>query len=325
MPCYHPIRAWRSRDGRNASGAWPLVFDIKDGYADKEVIVPCGRCIGCRLDRSRDWAVRCMHESSMWPDNVFLTLTYDDAHMPDDGSLRKKDFQDFMKRLRKHFESRKIRFFHCGEYGGKLGRPHYHAIVFNLDFDDKYEYKLASDGSQLWISDTLNQIWGKGFCIIGAVTFESCAYVARYIMKKMTGEDSYLHYVDPDTGVIKSKEYVTMSRRPGIGGDWFQKYHSDVFPRGYVLSNGHPASPPRYYEKELDKLNHSAYLSYKDKLAKIARERKNNWDNTPDRLQMRENIALLNSQKLVRPLDSAIVQRYSSYVELAEEEGKGND
>lgn len=322
MPCFHPLRAWRSRHGKNANGSWPLVFNLDDGYADREVIVPCGRCIGCRLDRSRDWAVRCMHESSLYDENVFITLTYDDAHLPIDNSLCKKHYQDFMKRLRFAFPDRKIRYFHCGEYGGKRGRPHYHAILFNMDFPDKVPYKRAPSGDQLYISQQLNDLWTHGYCIIGGVTFESCAYVARYIMKKQTGEQSYLHYLDPLTGVIKEREYVTMSRRPGIGGDWFDRYHGDVFPRGYVLSNGHPARPPRYYQNELDKINHEDYLNYKNKSANIAVRYKDSPDNHPDRLTTREELAFIRADQLIRPLDDQVIQQLGSYVDLAESEGK---
>uniref|UniRef100_A0AAU8AXM0 Replication initiator protein n=2 Tax=Dulem virus 149 TaxID=3145626 RepID=A0AAU8AXM0_9VIRU len=339
MPCYHPIQAWRSRQGRNSNGSWPLVFNRDDGYPDMEVIVPCGRCIGCRLDKSRDWAVRCMHESSLWDSNLFLTLTYDDAHLPIDNGLDKTHFQKFMKRLRKwvfdpnglgrvpqyeYFEDDQkhlingVRFFHCGEYGGKRGRPHYHAIIYNLDFPDKVPYKLAPSGDQLYVSQTLNDLWGFGYCIIGGVTFESCAYVARYIMKKQTGELSFLHYLDPVTGVIRQKEYITMSRAPGIGGQWFERYHDDVFPRGYVLSNGYPAQPPRYYVNLLDKKNHQDYLTYKNKRANIANRYKGAPDNHPDRLFTREQLASIRADQLVRPLDDQVIQQLSSYVDIAE-------
>ncbi len=320
MPCFHPITAWRSRAGKNENGSWPLVFNEKDGYSDYKVLVPCGRCVGCRLDRSRDWAVRLMHESSLYDSNLFVTLTYDNAHLPLDGSLNKKHFQDFMKRLRKEFSDVKIRYFHCGEYGGKYGRPHYHAILFNLDFSDKLPYKLAPDGSQLYISNHLNRLWSHGFCVIGGVTFESCAYVARYIMKKQTGEGSEFSYLDPATGLIRQKEYITMSRRPGIGGAWFKKYHSDVFPRGFVLSNGHPARPPRFYVDQLDKMNHEDCLTYKNKCASIGKSKQNCPDNHPDRLCTREQLALLRTDQLVRPLDANSVSGIDSYVDLLEKE-----
>lgn len=137
MPCYHPLTGYRSKSGRDPkSGKWPLTFDLSNAYIDMPVTVPCGQCIGCRLDKSRDWAVRCLHEASLYQDNCFITLTYDDAHLDPLGSLNKDDFVKFMKRLRFQYGP-KIRFFHCGEYGTLLNRPHHHACIFNFDFYDK--------------------------------------------------------------------------------------------------------------------------------------------------------------------------------------------
>ena len=152
-------------------------------------MVPCGQCIGCRLERSRQWAIRCVHEASLHTDNCFITLTYSPDCLPSDGSLNHDDFQKFFKRLRKHIAPKKIRYYMCGEYGedlqqpSKLGRPHFHACLFGLDFDDKQLY-IVRDDVKLYTSATLEKIWGKGFVTIGDVTFESAAYVARYIAKK---------------------------------------------------------------------------------------------------------------------------------------------
>ena len=131
MPCYTPLKGWRSQE-RTESGKRAITFRLREGYADMPVDVPCGQCIGCRLERSRQWAVRCMHEASLYENNCFITLTYNEDHIPSDGSLKKDHFQKFMKRLRKKFGAG-IRFFHCGEYGAELSRPHYHAILFNFD------------------------------------------------------------------------------------------------------------------------------------------------------------------------------------------------
>jgi hypothetical protein len=134
MPCYFPITAWRSKDGKNEAGKWPVVFKPTAGYLDKELKLPCGRCIGCRLERSRQWAVRCVHEASLHEKNCFITLTYSPENLPKDGSLDVSHFQKFMKRFRKRFGPG-IRFFHCGEYGESLSRPHYHACIFGFDFE----------------------------------------------------------------------------------------------------------------------------------------------------------------------------------------------
>ena len=152
MPCFHPITAYYSRV-ENPSGKRSLVFNSDKALVDVPMQVPCGRCIGCRLDRSRDWALRCVHEASLYEFNCFITLTFDDSKLPtcndcrkvescvanrDAGSsLRVCDFQNFMKRLRQFVAPVKIKFFHCGEYGAKLSRPHHHACLFGYDFPDK--------------------------------------------------------------------------------------------------------------------------------------------------------------------------------------------
>ena len=153
MVCYHPITAWRSLEGRGANGKWPLVFNKRDGYCDLEVQVPCGQCVGCRLERSRQWAIRCVHEASLHSRNCFITLTYDDAHLPG-ISLVPRDYVLFMKRLRKMFGAG-IRFFHCGEYGSINFRPHHHAIIFNFDFEDKVLWSVRS-GVRLYRSAALS-------------------------------------------------------------------------------------------------------------------------------------------------------------------------
>ena len=102
MACYHPIKAYRARR-LNPSGKRGIVFNIKDGYEDMPVELPCGQCMGCRLEHSRQWAIRMMHEASQYENNCFITLTYDNEHLPPDGSLQLSHFQDFFKRFRKKF------------------------------------------------------------------------------------------------------------------------------------------------------------------------------------------------------------------------------
>ena len=141
MPCYSPLIAWRAKH-INPSGKTSLVFNQRDAaQPDDPVQLPCGQCIGCRLEKSRQWAMRIAHESSLYDQNCFLTLTFSDEHLPQNLSVSKRDLQLFMKRLRKHFAPRKIRFFQCGEYGELNMRPHYHSILFNVDFPDKYLWR----------------------------------------------------------------------------------------------------------------------------------------------------------------------------------------
>ena len=235
------------------------LFPVTIGYSDLEVQVPCGRCIGCRLERSRKWAMRCVHEASMHKDNCFITLTYDDFHLDPSGSLNVEDYQLFMKRLRKHFGSG-VRFFHCGEYGELYGRPHHHAILFNCDFYDKeLIFHNVKTGFNLYSSNLLGTLWPFGLHSIGNVSFESCAYVARYIMKKVTGDlaDSHYETVDLSTGEVSARvpEFNRMSLKPGIGADWIKRYNKDVYPRDVVIARGHESKPPRYYDKFLQRFD----------------------------------------------------------------------
>lgn len=168
MSCFHPLTAWKSRDPDDIgkTGKVKLVFKRELGYPNTEVQIACGQCIGCRLDKARAWAIRCVHESSLYRSNIFVTLTYDNDHLPLYNSLSKRDLQLFFKRLRKHFPDVKIRYFACGEYGEQFQRPHYHAIIFNLDFADKILFTRSGD-NKLYTSATLAAIWGLGHCLTG--------------------------------------------------------------------------------------------------------------------------------------------------------------
>ncbi|AXL14478.1 replication initiator protein [Microviridae sp.] len=304
MPCFHPLKAYRSKN-LNASGKRGIVFQSSKGLIDMPVTLPCGQCIGCRLERSRQWAIRCYHEASLYSDNCFITLTYNDAHLPSDLSLDLAHFQKFMKRLRKKFGSN-IRFFHCGEYGENFGRPHYHACLFNFDFSDKKIWMRTGKNNStiLYRSETLEKLWPYGYSSIGDVTFQSAAYVARYIMKKVTGEaaDEHYNFVMPDTGEVfyRRPEYTTMSRRPGIGKLWFDKYSDDVFPSDYIIINGKKVKPPKYYDTCYEFSNPIDFKSIKINRNKAVSVHLDN--NTPDRLLIREEIQSLKLTQLKRTL-----------------------
>lgn len=187
--------------------------------------------------------------------NCFITLTYSDENLPLDRSLSKRDFQLFMKRLRKSIAPLKVRFFAGGEYGDLNARPHYHALLFGYDFPDKKFHKHSA-GKPLYTSQALEKLWPNGFALIGDVTFESAAYVASYCHKKLTGTMAALYnHVDAETGEIIgiTPEFGLQSRRPGIGSTWFEKYGNDVYPRDQVIARESPQRPPRYYDKLLSK------------------------------------------------------------------------
>lgn len=301
MPCYFPLHAWKakSRDTQKIS----IVFSRPQSWRGEELRLPCGQCIGCRLEKARQWAVRCMHEASLYDKNCFLTLTYDQKHLPPDGSLHLDHFQRFMKRVRKKFGAG-IRYFHCGEYGEIFARPHYHALLFNHDFSDKRFFSGKSP-NVIYTSDSLSRLWTKGFSVTGDVTFSSAGYVARYSLKKVTGEEAEAHYLG------RKPEYVTMSRRPGIGRGWFEKFREDVYPLDRVVVRGRYSRPPRFYDKLLGADDPSTLA-----LLKIEREKNERFvtdvvggrrivesDSSDRRLAVKEVVKRAEISTLRRPLE----------------------
>lgn len=312
MPCYHPMVAYRSRSGRDPStGKWPIVFNSKEGYLDQKLSIPCGKCIGCRLERSRQWAIRCVHEASLHDHNCFITLTYNNENLirkcgiydeEIDGirqySLNKEDYVLFMKRLRKDIQKRygkQIRFFHCGEYGERFSRPHHHACIFGFDFPDKVLWSVRA-GVKLYRSESLEKIWGLGYCVIGNVTFESAAYVSRYVTKKITGSKADDHYDG------RQPEYITMSRNPGIGSEWFEKYKKDVLCQDKIIMRGGlTMRPPKYYDNKYDLTNPKEMEVIKRRRKKLISES----NTTPERLAVREELQKLKSMNLKRHLEAS--------------------
>ncbi len=277
MPCFKPLEGFRSPSGG-------IVFSRHHSLGLR-MTVPCGQCIGCRLERSRQWAVRCMHESSLHSDTSFVTLTYDDEHLPRFGSLLMDDWQKFFKRLRKRVG--KVRFFGCGEYGEQFGRPHYHACLFGVDFPDKVLWSTRG-GHDCFRSPLLESIWTYGQSEIGSLTFESAAYVARYCVKKVTGKAAEAHYqcVDPETGEMSSRlpEFATMSRRPGIGAGWFHLYADEVYPSDEVIVRGKSSKPPRFYDRLLAAVSPEEMLC----LQRARNRARSREDETVSRLRVRE-------------------------------------
>lgn len=319
MPCYDPVYGYMSTDGG-------FTTSVSVGYKDRRMAVPCGRCVGCRLKKSREWAVRCSHEAAFHKQNCFITLTFDDDNLPFMGSLDVSHPQLFMKRLRQYF-ARKfgiksgIRVYYSGEYGTKFDRPHYHLIVFGVNFDhDKYLFSRTSAGSALYRSPSLESLWPFGFSSVGDVTFESAGYVARYTMKKVCGEQAKDYYArfDVSTGEVfhLKPEFSAMSRDGGVGLPWIKQYLSDVYPSDFIVYNGFKLSPPRFYDNYLEKVNPELYFSIKEKRisAMIAscdflesdkawlKLGVHNYDSTPDRLLVRNECHLSRSSSLVRSL-----------------------
>ncbi len=237
MPCYHPIEVGINRKSIYSTST----------FLDPQ-IVPCGNCIGCRAEQGRQWAVRMMHEARMHPSSLFVTLTLDEEHLNENNELCPQDFSRFIKNLRKT-QDRRISFFGCGEYGERTNRPHYHTLLFGVDFLDRYS-GFDSTRPHVWRSETLEHIWGLGRTEFGAVTMASASYVAGYIRKKVKARDRSrcnLH-----TGELLHPEFSRMSLRPAIGRRWIQRHWRDVYPRDFVVIDGVEAKPPRYYDKFMD-------------------------------------------------------------------------
>lgn len=278
--------------------------------------IACKSCIGCRLHHSREWAIRCTHENQMHEDSSFLTLTYSDEYLPKNNSLILEDMQKFFKRLRDRFKGIKIRYMYCGEYGDTTNRPHYHVLLFGLDFHDKQLHKILNGGHRLYVSDTLHKIWAKGWAYIGSVTFESAAYVARYIDKKVNGPAKESHYAITDkiTGEVidhLKPEYAIASRMKerkdslggGLGTSFFEMYHEDIYPSDEVVIKGKKMRPPTYYDKLLERQNPDLFQEIKEKRKNTLEQLSNDEENSMKRLLTKEKVKLAQISKLIRPLD----------------------
>lgn len=253
MACYHPSKI--NVDRRL----------LGDETRRDAVTVPCGKCRGCRADQGRDWAIRIKHESDLHPDaSWFITLTYDDKHIPgtwpDDertiGSLDPDDVSLFLKRLRKRSGS-KIGYYLCGEYGERSDRPHYHLALFGMRFLDKTMVGERR-GYGVFRSPTLERSWRYGNSEITGLTWKSASYVAGYVSKKVTERANptkhlRVHEVSGEIFEVEP-EFSRMSRRPALGRNWLDKYWKDVYPRDYVVMNGTPFKPPRYYDRRMEEI-----------------------------------------------------------------------
>lgn len=259
--------------------------ELKARYPDS-IMIPCGKCAGCRADYTRQWADRMMLELDHSGKAVFLTLTYDDLHLPqfldpESGqliaTLSKRDWQLFMKSLRKYMRNRgvkELRFYMCGEYGPLHGRPHMHAIIYGIgldDFSDLIQKGVNEFGDAYWISETLEKdIWKRGFCLLADVSWQTMAYVARYVRKKQFGAQD-------DGSVMSRKEpvFCLMSRRPGIGM-YYPIEHPDYLQKSkYYLSDAHGSVEvwmPDVFLKQYEQLDPDGFKKLKAQRLKFAED-----------------------------------------------------
>jgi hypothetical protein len=317
MACYHPIQAYQPPNGER------LTFvknDPRYPYT-KSIKVACGKCIGCRLNKSGDWATRVAAEAQLYENNSFLTLTYNDEKLPENGQLVLRDMQLFFKRLRKKYKGHEpvlganpkqpyqIRYLAAAEYSEEKLRPHYHVCLLNFDFADKKLAKKNKHGQPLYTSKSLDKIWGHGHCWIGDLTYDSAAYVARYVMKKITGDIADEHYTDTnqETGEIfrRKTEFNLMSRKPGIGFPFMLKYQSDIYtPPVKGQSKHHDffrvdkmngtvvRKPSRFFDNKLEEINPDLYKQIKDyREAEMLKAQAANPDEfKQDRLDVKEKV-----------------------------------
>jgi len=243
MQCTSPLTGWRAVEGG-------FTTSLNRAYADRPLTVRCNKCMGCRLHRAYVWAIRCSHEASLYDNNIFVTMTYDDEHLPFGNTLDRKHVQDFLKRLRK--TNKNLRIFYCGEYGGRTDRPHYHALIFNYRPKDEEHFTTRANG-KVYRSDILDKTWGHGLCQYADVNFQTAAYTAGYITKKVGGDIAEEHYqwICEETGEIHQRvpEFQGQSMKPGLGERWIKKYIEDVYPRDLIVLDGKKCKPPRFYDQ----------------------------------------------------------------------------
>lgn len=324
MTCYHPHTAYQaigvvspetgkkiivfsSKDMYKIKHSFALDYDVYKmkgdvyDYSYKSITLPCGNCIGCRLDRAKSWALRNYHEASVSNSACFITLTFGDAATIDNvfrlrqfsslsrskkfaearkrvNTLVRGDFSSFIKRLRKElykgyeyydengvkrfFQLKEgLRFYACGEYGELNSRPHYHALIYNFDFPGK-RYLATERGNVYWTHPVLERAWGFGFVYISDFTINTASYVSRYVTKKINGRLKDEWYQGLEP------EYQVCSNRPGIGRKWFEKFQSDVYPSDEVLfptRSGKKVKmkPPKYYDNLFDKFSPDEFAEVK--------------------------------------------------------------
>lgn len=326
MVCNYPLTRIETYDGKvsftgsyikDAEASKSFGHKLENGKNIKSVtMIPCGQCISCRLNRSRDWANRVMCEAEQYENNYFITLTYADEFLPIKRSynqetgeiitgftLKKEDLQKFNHDLRQYWERKfnhiGIRYYECGEYGSENLRPHYHAIIFNLPYlDDLKLYRITDTGDQLYTSETISKIWRKGYVVIGEVTWESASYVARYVLKKKFGKEADAYYMS----MAKIPEFTTMSLRPGIGYNYYEENKKTIYSTDEIFIKGKNGiigtRPSKYFDRLYEQENPEHY-----KKIKRSRANKNRLNTlvTLDKVITTENIQVkreINGNKI---------------------------
>lgn len=303
MTCYYPRKIYPT-ETTNQKSSW--TFERPSGHSGNHKKVPCKICIGCRLDHRTDWATRMMHEATFHQQSSFVTFTYNNENLPKNGDLVEEHMRNFFKRLRKKLPY-KIRYVYSGEYGKKTSRPHYHAIIFGFSLPDQELVGSNDRGEPLYASEWLDGIWGYGETKTGAVTHQSCGYVAGYMLKdslktsdyyKKDSDGNSIPYscLDTETGELieRPRPFARYSNRPGIGRKWIEKYYTDVFKEKgdcvRVIQDGkiQTRPTPQYYVDVLKKLDPALWAQVVENRENAVIDPKNKNNSTPERLAVRE-------------------------------------
>lgn len=318
MPCYEPIygrlrqtpngikgRAYF--DGKDAdmfkyAGKFPENQRVVGFPAEMLLSIPfkCRKCYGCKKERARQWSLRCVHEASLYERNCFVTLTMSTDFIKSRGhwSVDRADVQKFLKRLRKRFKDVKIRVYYASEYGTRYKRPHYHILLFNVDFDDKVFLKKTQAGSILYTSPTLSELWQYGYHSIGEVTQQSAAYAAQYTMNKLCSHELKQYALKP--------EFQGFSNRPGLGRQWIENNWKEVYPFDSCVVDGYEQKPPEYYDKVFGIISPSILKEVKQE--RLDQAQWNAVHSTYARLQVRMKCAIARSNMFAR---GAVEQAYA--------------
>lgn len=290
MACFYPRTMYPPLGGGRPTFVRPA------GHSGRTVVVRCGQCIGCRADVSRDWATRIIDEARFYQSNWFVTLSFDDEHLPDDLCVRRDDVQLFVMRAAKAakrrglLEGSGLRCFYNGEYGTETKRPHYHLILFGLGLTDLKKWKRNERGEQMWTSPFLEKVWGKGRVIIGSVSAESAGYVAGYAVRDKWAKSKVYELVDPETGECRerTRPFIGMSRRPGIGRRFVEKFGGQFLAGDFSVVNGRKRPNPPYYHRVLEQLSADAAAVLKAKREAGMRTPAAKRERTAERLAARE-------------------------------------
>lgn len=283
--CFSPLKGYRGRNGFHSKkhGSWELPLHV-----------PCGACLGCRLNKAADWSTRIAHEASLHDKNTWVTLTYSPEKLPEAGTLVKRHVQNFIHYLRKHTARHGIRYFAVGEYGSESKRPHYHITLFNFDFEDKVHHKNTFRGHPLYTSELLSKCWSHGHAIIGDLNIKTAKYTAEYVMKTVKGplaKTAYRTHYEDGTYKDISPPFALSSRRPGLGHDFYQKHKDEMYRDLEVMIPEVGMAPriPSYYD----------FL--------LAKEDPEKWEDVKRRRQ--EKFKLENPEPIT---DDMLQQRYAA-------------